>query len=147
MSRDNLRPFRFEDLNGKPEPDHWGPVYPALPTVEKWRKLARKRALTADEERAYGQAVHSAIRALNAPSPRQGLNTKSACASGQAGDYSAAKHRAKIRTELAAAAARDRSAWAEGKPKYGRFETIVEAYKAAMRDKRAREEALLDLAA
>ena len=29
----NLRQFRFEDLNGAPEPEHWGPKYskPAKP--------------------------------------------------------------------------------------------------------------------
>jgi hypothetical protein len=51
-----------------------------------------------------------------------------------------AKHRAKIRAEFQAAANRDRVAWATGKG-------IVEAYKQAMREKRAREAAMLDEAA
>jgi hypothetical protein len=27
MTEDRKRPFRFEDLEGKPEPEHWGPKY------------------------------------------------------------------------------------------------------------------------
>lgn len=27
MSYDDAKPFRFEDLNGKPEPKSWGPIY------------------------------------------------------------------------------------------------------------------------
>jgi hypothetical protein len=65
------RPFRFEDLNGAPEPKSWGPVYPHLAGVEKWRKLERKRELTDAETRAYGAAVGEAIRRLNRP-PRSG---------------------------------------------------------------------------
>jgi hypothetical protein len=65
------RPFRFEDLNGRPEPKSWGPVYPNLAGVEKWRRLNRKRDLTDEETRAYGAAVGAAIRALNRP-PRSG---------------------------------------------------------------------------
>ena len=61
------RPFRFEDLNGKPEPKSWGPVYPHLAGVEKWRKLERKREFTNEETRAYGRAVGEAIRRLNRP--------------------------------------------------------------------------------
>ena len=61
------RPFRFEDLNGRPEPKSWGPIYPNLAGVEKWRKLERKRELTAEETRAYGAAVGEAIRRLNRP--------------------------------------------------------------------------------
>ena len=58
------KPFRFEDLNGQPEPKTWGPVYPTLPGVEKWRKLERKRELTPAETREYGASVGAAIRAL-----------------------------------------------------------------------------------
>jgi hypothetical protein len=73
MSYDDAKPFRFEDLNGKPEPASWGPVYPktASASVEKWRKLERKRELTADETRAYGASVGEWIRKLNRP-PRSG---------------------------------------------------------------------------
>jgi hypothetical protein len=58
------KPFRFEDLNGKPEPKSWGPVYPNLPGVEKWRKLEKKRELNDAEIRQYGASVGAAIRAL-----------------------------------------------------------------------------------
>lgn len=38
---EDLRPFRFEDLNGAPEPEHWGPKYsrppkPAKVAVDRW---------------------------------------------------------------------------------------------------------------
>ena len=52
-----FRPFRFEDLYGAPDPkigsngDSWGPLYPNLSGVDKWRKLNRKRDLTDDETR------------------------------------------------------------------------------------------------
>jgi hypothetical protein len=136
-------PFRFEDLpvdtNGRRiEPEKWGPVYPALPSLDKWRKLAGKRELTADETRAYGAAVHAAIGALNAVSPRQGLNPRSMCASGQSGDFSAAKHRAKLRAELEAAANADRRALAAGTIKTLDGFKPEEAYAAAMEAKRAR---------
>lgn len=73
LTRDGrfVRFFRFEDLEGKPEPEKWGPVYPNLAGVEKWRRLERKRALTDEETRAYGRAVGEAIRRLNRP-PRSG---------------------------------------------------------------------------
>jgi hypothetical protein len=58
------KPFRFEDLDGKPEPKSWGPLYPTLPGVEKWRKIDRKRPLSPQETREYGAAVGAAIRAL-----------------------------------------------------------------------------------
>jgi hypothetical protein len=64
------------------------------------------------------------------------------CASGQKYDFDAGKHRAKIRAEFVAQANADRRSWAEGKPRakaWGLTETIVDVYKAAMRDKRKRE--------
>lgn len=62
------------------------------------------------------------------------------CASGQKRCFDAAKHRAKIRAEFEAAANADRRSWAGSAAQ-------VEAYKQAMRDKRAREAAMLDRAA
>lgn len=64
-----VRPFRFEDLEGKPEPASWGPFYPKTlgAGVEKWRKLDKKRELTKDETRQWGAAVGEAIRKLNRP--------------------------------------------------------------------------------
>ena len=124
------RPFRFEDLNGRPEPEKWGPVYPALPSVEKWRKLNRARDLSDDEIRSYGAAVGAAIRALNTPSPRQGLNIKSRCASGQAGTFCPKKHRASQIAALHAGANADRRRPTDAE--------IVEAYEAAMIAKQER---------
>lgn len=135
------RPFRFEDLAGACEPARWGPAYPktASASVEKWRAIARGRALTGDEARAYGRAVGAWIRALNAP--KGAVRVSLACTA-----FDAAKHRAKIRAEFQADAARDRREWALGKSKNGRGETIAKAYKRVMREKRARELASLDLA-
>ena len=57
-----------------PTPEEWcklhadprrGPVYPALPGVEKWRRLNWGRDLTPYETREYGRAVLAAIHALN----------------------------------------------------------------------------------
>lgn len=42
----------------------YGPRYPALPSLEKWRKLDKQRDLTDEEGRAYGRSVGEAIRAL-----------------------------------------------------------------------------------
>jgi hypothetical protein len=131
------KPFRFEDLEGKPEPESWGPIYNLTnASLEKWRKIARGRELTAEEASAYGQAVHAAVRAANAPRKAPNtLPTSSNCASGQATTFSAAKHRAKLIGELRSAAARDRLAWATS-------EGIREAYARAMAEKRNRESAI-----
>ena len=49
----------------------FGPVYPALPTVDKHRRKARAAgsvaAMAPEDRRAYGQAVLSALAALSAP--------------------------------------------------------------------------------
>ena len=138
---DTAKPFRFEDLNGKPEPASWGPVYPktASAAVEKWRMAARGRALTADEKRAYGHAVGEWIRNLNAikPAPRVSL------------EYKMPDFAAQARARFAADAARDRREWALGKLKDSHGRTIKQAYAQAMAAKRAREaaEAQLPLAA
>lgn len=143
------RPFRFEDLNGRPEPASWGPTYPktASAAVEKWRALARGRELTASETCLYGQAVHAWIRALNRPKRAPDtLSARSICASGQANEFDAAKHRASLRARLHAQAASDRLAWATGKLKDPAGRTIREAYAAAMREKRARLEPVREAA-
>lgn len=147
----SARPFRFEDLNGKPEPAHWGPVYPktASASVEKWRAIARGRALTRIEAETYGAAVHDWIRALNAPKRAPDtLSERSNSASGQAGEFSAAKYRASIKARFAAQAATDRRQWAEGKAKgFAKGEqslTIRQVYARAMAEKRAREAFLAD---
>lgn len=129
-SEGEARPFRFEDLNGKPEPERWGPCYPktASAAVEKWRMTARGRALTADEKRAYGQAVGEWIRNLNAikPAPKISL------------EYKVPDFAAQARARFAADAARDKREWALGRLKDNRGRTIVEAYRDAMKAKRAR---------
>jgi hypothetical protein len=107
-----LAPFRFEDLNGRPEPESWGPRYtkPAKP----------------------GKVRH-VEPPTNAPS-------------GQPYGFCEKKHRAKLRAEFAAQANADRLAWATGKlslDRVGMHGGIVEAYKQAMREKRAREAAEL----
>ena len=70
------RPFRFEDLNGRPEPKEWGPVYPKMASLDKWRRLNRKRDLTDQETRDYGRAVGDAIRALNKPPGSKPISLK-----------------------------------------------------------------------
>ena len=132
------RPFRFEDLNGKPEPSSWGPCYPktASAAVEKWRMTARGRELSSEEKRAYGQAVGEWIRGLNdvKPAPKVALK------------YVMPDYAAKCRAAFAAAANADRREWALGKSKSNCVGllglTIEQAYAQAMAEKRARLEAL-----
>jgi hypothetical protein len=135
---DTAKPFRFEDLNGKPEPASWGPCYPktASASVEKWRMAARGRELSADEKRAYGQAVADWIRALNSvkPAPRVSL------------EYKMPDYAAQARARFAADAARDRREWALGKSKNCQGLTIRQAYAQAMAAKRARLEPMREAA-
>jgi hypothetical protein len=112
------RPFAFEDLpvnaNGKRiEPEKWGPVYTKPP--------AKPTHL-----RAYDPPT-------NAPSGQKGPVVDDA------------KFRAKLRAENTAIVNAARRAWADGKPRpaaFGKEETIVKAYEAAMTAKRARLAAL-----
>jgi hypothetical protein len=65
------RPITIPEVYGPPPKprelsEPFGPVYPALPGANKWRKLARMRELTRDENREYGQTVLDAINAMNA---------------------------------------------------------------------------------
>lgn len=128
------RPFDFADLQGKPEPAKWGPIYPktASAAVEKWRMTARGRELSAEEKRAYGQAVGEWIRGLNdiKPAPRVSLK------------YVMPDYAAMARAAFAAAAGADRREWALGKRKSNCVGllglTIEQAYAQAMADKAAR---------
>ena len=86
-----VRPFRFEDLKGRPEPERWGPKYSKPPA---------KRVRFNDE-----------------------TNIPTNCASGQKGPFSAAKHRAKLKAEFAAAAEAEKRKWAMS-------QAIRDAYKA-----------------
>lgn len=87
----DLWPFRFEDLAGELEPDKWGPIYDL--------KLNKRKP------------IGEQIRAINAIKNRPS-HLKSNCASGQANEFSAKKHRAKLLAELHARAAIDRRNWA-----------------------------------
>lgn len=135
---DTAKPFRFEDLNGKPEPASWGPCYPktASAAVEKWRMTSRGRELSIDEKRAYGHAVGEWIRNLNSikPAPRLSL------------DYKMPDYAAKCRAEFAADAGRDRLNWALGKAKNCQGLTIKQAYAQAMAAKRGRLEPMREAA-
>ena len=137
-------PFRFEDLNGKPDPDRWGPLYPdtSSAAVKKWRALAASRPLTDAETREYGASVHAWTRSRLAVTPAQGLNHKSNCASGQSGTYNRKKYRAAMIARLNEQAAENRRNWAEGKAKSGLVGqwdmTIGQVYAQAMAEKAVR---------
>jgi hypothetical protein len=132
--RDETRPFRFEDLNGRPEPERWGPIYPktASAKVEQWRRIGRFRELTEAEKRAHGEAVGDWIRSLNAIKPAPKLCLK----------YVAPDYAAKARAAFAAAAAADRRQWAAGAAKSNVVGlaglTIKQAYARAMAEKAAK---------
>ena len=108
---DDKRPFDFADLNGKPDPEKWGPKYS--------RPVKAKRACN-DE-----------------------TNIPTNCASGQKRCFNAAKHRAKLRAEVAAQATADQLKWVLGKSKSKSVGfsglTIAQAYAQAMAEKRVRE--------
>lgn len=127
------RPFRFEDLHGKPEPASWGPAYPktASAAVEKWRRVSLGRDLSPDEMREYGASVGAWIRGLNAVKGHARISL--ACTA-----FNPAKHRAALRAAFQAQAGADRRAWALGQSKNERNETIREAYARAMAEKAAR---------
>ena len=131
-------PFRFEDLNGEPEPAAWGPIYPktASAAAEKWRMTARGRELTVDEKRAYGHAVGEWIRNLNAIKPAAKISL----------EYKMPDFAAQARARFAADAARDRREWALGKAKNCHGLTI-RSLPRAMNAKRAREAAQFAMAA
>jgi hypothetical protein len=124
------RPFDFADLQGKPEPASWGPTYPegASASVSKWRMTSKGRELSSDEKREYGQAVGEWIKGLNSVKAAQRVSLK----------YSMPNYAAKCRAEFAAAAGVDKRAWAAGKSKNDRGETIEQAYARAMAEKAKR---------
>lgn len=140
-----VRPFRFEDLPDGKEPKRFGPLYPALPSVEKWRRLARKRQLSAGETSAYGAAVGAAVRLLQ----RQEL---CGSASGEIDlkctIFNAKKHRGKLTAALHAAANADRRALADADPDSQKTSDHTldghskrQAYEAGVAARRARVEA------
>lgn len=135
LTRDGsfVRFFRFEDLEGKPEPAKWGPCYPktASAAVEKWRRVSSGRELEPAEKAEYGASVHAWIRGLNAGPKRDHVSLKST-------QFCAAAHRAKLRAAFHAQAAADRRQWALGQSKNDRGETIHQAYARAMAEKAKR---------
>ena len=123
IQSERIAPFRFEDLAGKPEPYHWGPVY--------------------DIKRKRGQSVSEAIREKQISELRSAANGKwhVNLPADLKYQFSAAKHTARMKAAFTAAANADKRNWADGKPRpaaFGKTETIVEAYKQAMLDKAAR---------
>ena len=108
---DNNAPFRFEDLNGKPEPESWGPTY----------NIKRKR----------GQTISEAVREAHSVVWKRDPVFHSNSPSGQAFEFSAAKHRARLKAEFTAMCNADKRNWAQS-------QGIREAYKQAMVAKAAR---------
>src|SRR4029077_11013117 len=93
-------PFRFEDLavnddGQRIEPESWGPVY----------NIKRKR----------GQDVGDAVREAQAQAWKRDPVFHSNSPSGQAFEFSAAKHRARMKAEFTAQCNADRRAWADNK--------------------------------
>ena len=138
----NARPFDFADLQGRPEPASWGPVYhkTASAKVEKWRMTAKGRELSADEKREYGAAVGEWIKGLNSIKRAPAVSLK----------YVMPDYAAKARAAFAAQANADKRQWADGKLKSKSVGTlgltIEEAYERAMAKKRARLEPMREAA-
>lgn len=136
LTRDGrfVRFFRFEDLDGKPEPASWGPVYPqgASAAVSKWRTVAKGRELLSAETRDYGAAVGAWIKGLNAAPRANYVSLK----------YVMPDYAAKCRAAFAAQAETDKRRWALGKRKSNSVGTlgltIEEAYAQAMAQKAKR---------
>ena len=130
----DARPFDFADLQGKPEPSSWGPVYPqgGSAAVAKWRMVSKGRALSSEEARDYGAAVGEWIKGLNSVKAAPRVSLK----------YVMPDYAAKCRAAFAAAAGVDRREWADGKRKSNHVGslglTIAQAYAQAMADKAAR---------
>ena len=128
------RPFRFEDLNGEPEPEAWGPVYPNLgAAVATWRKKDRATRLSDADKCAYGAAVGAAIRALQ----RRELIGSEPPPSISYAPPIGARRRATLTGALHSVAARDRAAYAMGRERGINGLHIEDAYKAAMAEKLA----------
>jgi hypothetical protein len=107
------KPFRFEDLNGKPEPEAWGPAY--------------------DIKKRRGQSVGDAVREAQNRWWRNDPPFKSNSASGQSGEFNAKKYRAQLQASFMAQCNKDKRDWAMG-------QAIRDAYEAAMAAKRKRLE-------
>jgi len=109
-------PFRFEDLpvnadGQRIEPESWGPVY--------------------DIKRKRGQSVSDAVREANERVWKRDPIFHTNSPSGQAFEFRAAKHRARMKAEFTAVCNAERRKWAMSYD-------IAAAYEAAMAAKRAR---------
>jgi hypothetical protein len=116
--------------------EEFGPKYPALPSVDKHRRLARSAVEeTPEQRRAYGAAVHAGIRALQRSELMRVVSVpKPNCASGTAeteGRKILNAVKRQLEAKLQADANADRRRRTDGE--------IIAAYQAAMEAKRARE--------
>lgn len=112
----------------KPRAEAGNPVYPALRGVDKFRKLANKRELSADETKAYGRAVLEGIRQMQRQELFRGSKRVPSARYETGADVLkriAAENRARCEADIRAE--RDRRTDAE----------IIAAYEAAMVAKRA----------
>lgn len=120
----NAEPFT---LNGQPfdccDP-HYGPVYPKLPGLDKYRRVANSGAETPEDARAYGRAVGEAFRSLNAISAGRPIST--ACTA-----ETDAKCRARILAAFEAGIRADRARRTDAQ--------IIALYHKTMERKRRRE--------
>lgn len=114
-------------LNGEPfdccDPKH-GPVYPRLPGLDKFRRIANSGKETEADARAYGRAVGDAIRSLNGIHPHREIST--ACTM-----ETDARCRARILREFNAAITAERARRTDAE--------IIAAYGIAMGEKRLGE--------
>lgn len=117
--------------------DPFGPKYPALPAVNKYRAKAKRGQLDQDGAREYGAAVHQAIRDLQRAELQRELRTHACpCASGT--------WHSEAKDILRAIRNQNRS---QKVPDLRTDKQLVEAYEAAMAEKRAREAVELQAAA
>ena len=110
--------------------DAENPVYPNLTGVAKWRKLASKRELSAEETKAYGRSVLEGIRQLQRQEIMRGAPRLPSAKYETGADVLkriAAENKARCEADIRADRARRTDA------------QIIAAYEAAMVAKRAAE--------
>ena len=121
-------------LNGQPfdsTREDFGPVYPALPGLDKYRRKAARGEETLEDAKAYGRAVGEAIRRINTPKARW-------CWKVDLHYDTAEAHAAQMRRDWESSLRADRAARTD--------EDIREAYESAMNAKRARQAKLATMA-
>ena len=122
-------------LTGKPfdsTREDFGPVYPALPGLDKFRRRAASGDETDDDRRAYGRAVGEAFRKLMAPK-------------GARWTWKVDLHYDTRRTVAADMARQAAAAMTADRARRSDAE-IIEAYKVAMAEKAARLAQAADIA-